>query len=183
MVYPRGKPATALSAFPRAITKIMRTIGACVCLLLLSLIGRLFLTGPTPKTRFLAIPAPRALLEATAVFQKGNYDRAAEIFSRGYEAAGRSGNPELAARFLWGRGNCYFATRQYRQAMECYLSARAAFERSGNRPFVEAMNGSLASVYSQLGANNAAIDSARRALDALEGTDSKGHRPRLLVLL
>src|SRR5438105_1501169 len=114
MVYPRGKPGPCF--FPQSPHQNeMRTMGAIAGLLLLSLSGWLLLTGPPSKTRFLATPpetVPSALEKAIAIFQAGKYDEAEEIFSRGYQAAVRSRQPELAARFLWGRGNCFFARRQ-----------------------------------------------------------------------
>src|SRR5258708_1703666 len=105
----------------------MRTIGALVCLFLLSLGGWLFESRPLSRTRSSEFPprvSSQVLERASAIYRSGQYDEAAQAFSRGYRAATQSGEHDLAASFLWGMGNCYFVKRQYQRAVESFLSAR-----------------------------------------------------------
>jgi len=123
----------------------MRTIGAFACLLLFPLCGWLLESRPLSKTQSLESPLrpdPPALERASAIFRTGKYDEAAQAYSSGYRAATQRGERDLAARFLWGIGNCHFAKRQYRQAIESFLSARTMSELSGNQGSVNSLNGS-----------------------------------------
>jgi hypothetical protein len=79
-------------------------------------------------------------------------------------------------------GNGHFAQCRYQDALREFLSARDAFHDLGDLDSVSALNGSLSSLYWQLGEFDAAIDSARLALARARGIDSKA-RVRLLILL
>jgi CHAT domain-containing protein len=175
---------------PQKLYSRMRTIGAGLFLLLIiPLGGGLHQAKPLSKTTFLA-PGHRPhsaelnglLHRATAVFEAGKYDEAAETYLRGFESATARGD-KMAASFLWGIGNCHFARRRYQQAIESYLSARRQFELSGDSGKVSALNGGLASVYLRLGEYDAAIDAIQRGLTGTPALDPYGTRARHLISL
>src|SRR5215471_9208127 len=131
----------------------MRTIGTISCLLLMILMGGLlYRAQPVSGTK---IPAPAdqtaasPLREADYLFESGEYDKAAAAFLREYRSAVAHDEKQLAARCLWKIGNCQFARFRYQQAIETFLKARSAFEAFHDLESVQALNGSLSSVYFQ----------------------------------
>src|SRR5262249_18136512 len=123
------------------------------------------------------------LHRATAIHQAGNYEQASQAFAQGFASATARGQTDLAGRFLWGIGNCDFARHRYQPAIESYLAARKMFESIGATSRISSINGSLASVFLQLGAYDEAIDAATRALAGAPVADPFGQRVRKLVLL
>ena len=162
----------------------MKTMGTVVCLLvLISVLGWLSASKPPLKTPPPASGLTKMLGQATRLHYKGDYSKAFELFQAGYRESQLQKETGLAARFLWGMGNCHFAQRHYQEALKEYLSARDALQDLGDFESVSALNGSLASLYWQLGELDAAIASARLALVREEAIDLKGRRARLLILL
>ena len=168
----------------------MRTIGAFVCLFLLTPIGgRLLTSGPSPEMRFLAArmtPVRAALTEqlrrGSAVRRNGGHRQAAEIFRSGYSQAALHNEPRLQAHFLWGLGQCYAAQHRYREALDAYLAVRQAFvSLEAPAKSLSALNGSLSSLYVLLGEYDAAIETIRVAMEDTSGEDSNGRRARHLM--
>src|SRR5712692_467914 len=168
----------------------MRTIGAFVCLFLLTPIGGWWSTsGSTSETKFLAeIQTPAraaltfALRQGTAARQRGDPASAADIFRQGYREAARQKEPRLQAHFLWGIANCHATQHRYREALDEYLAVREALALFGPPKSLSAVIGSISSLYAQLGEYEAAIETVSRALEKSPVQDSNGRRARLLVL-
>jgi len=162
----------------------MKKMGTLVCLLaLISVGGGLSVSKPPLKPRVSSPALTRMLAEGSALRLKGSYSKALDLFQAGYREAQYQKESELAARFLWGMANCDFSRRHYQEALQEYLSARESFQGLADLDSVSALNGSLASLYWQLGEFDAAIDSVKLALEQDRAIDLKGRRARLLLLL
>ena len=165
----------------------MRKIGAVLCLLLITVDGRLEDSRPLARAAFLARPDRTALTatlaSAGAAFRAYLYDEAERIFTRGYRSALQAGDSEMAARFLCGLGNCQIVRFRYKDALESYLSARQHLTMTSDPERVASVEIGLASLYSQLGEYDAATEAARRALAATPRREPLGNRARELILL
>src|SRR5947209_449024 len=138
----------------------MRTIGALVCLFLLTPIGgRLLTSGPSTEMKFLATrmtPARVALSEdlrrGTALRRSGDVKQASDVFHLGYREATLQNEPLWQAYFLWGMGQCHAARHRYQEALDAYLAVREVFvSLEAPAKSLSALNGSLWSLYSVLG--------------------------------
>src|SRR5437773_648405 len=168
----------------------MRTIGAFLCLYLLTPIGGwLSTSGPSSEMKFLAARMTPARLALSEQLRRGNALRrngaprqASEILRRGYRAAAGQNEPLWQARFLWGIAQCHAAQHRYQESLDEYLAVRKAFESlEVSAISLSALNGSLWSLYSQLGEYDAAIETIRIAMAETPPEDSAGLRARHLM--
>ena len=91
----------------------MRNIGAVLCLIALDSVGGGISTSTTsPATRPLT-SLEQTYRDASARRKQGDYQGAADLFGAGLDQAKRQKQPE--ARFLWGLGNCHFASAATRR--------------------------------------------------------------------
>jgi len=131
-----------------------------------------------------AQPELQARLKKSAeFFKRCEYREAAISFQRGYEEALHAGQKAMAARFLSNLGAARFALHQYRNALQAFESARLLAEAAGDWSTAAALQVNIASVYSQMGALDLAVESSERALDRLPRVSSAAHRARLLLQL
>src|SRR6266567_9381300 len=182
---PKGKPAPV---FPQI--KQMRTIGAFVCLFLLTPTGGWLLTsGPSSEMEFLATrmtPARVALSEqfrrGTELRRNGSPGQASEIFRLGYREAAIQNEQLRQAYFLSGIAQCHAAQHRYQEALDEYLAAREAFvSQRAPKNILSVVNGSLSSLYLLLGEYDAAIETIRTAIAEAPAEDSNGLRARHLM--
>ncbi len=133
----------------------------------------------TPFQPFLA----SMLRQARILRQKGEYVQAADLFRQGHRQARLRKDPDFEALFLLGMGTCYFSQQHYQEALEEYLEARVLLHSSQDTSALIALNGSLSSLYSQLGEYDAAIDAATEGLAEVPANDRTSQRAKLLIIL
>jgi len=167
----------------------MRMIGISACVLLLILgdgnsnkpasrSGGPPHAGDTPLRESLGW----ALHEASALHEKGDYSRAAVLFEWGRrQAHGKDRNFE--PRFMLGIAACHFAQHHYQEALQDYLAARELLRYSTDTTSLIALEGSLSSLYLQLGEYDAAIDAGKRGLATVPPDDRSSRRARLQIIL
>jgi CHAT domain-containing protein len=143
--------------------------------------------NPVPGTKHSEPPARAALVRTlkngTKARLKGDFRQATEIFQVGYRQALLEKEADLQAYFSWGIANCRFSQHRYQEALTGFLTAREIFALRGDRASVSALDGSLSSLYIQLGEYEAAIDAIKRALEQTSPGDGKGLRARHLINL
>src|SRR5436309_650547 len=168
----------------------MRTIGAFVCLFLLTPIGGWMSTSrPSTKMKFLAArttPARVALSEqirrGSALRHNGDPRRASEVFRLGYQEAALQNEPLWQAYFLSAIAQCHVAQHRYREALDEYLAVRKAFvSLQAPKNTLSALNGSLCTLYVLLGEYDAAFEAIRLGISQIPAGESNGLRARHLV--
>src|SRR5262249_39998149 len=127
----------------------------------------------------------RLLDQGTALREKGDYAQAASLFERGYREARLCKDSRSEAGFLIGMANCHFIQHHYQEALQEYVAARKVLSLLPKPNSLVAVEGNLASLYSQLGEYDAAIDAAKRGLKEIPPDNQKAHRHRagLFVIL
>jgi CHAT domain-containing protein/TolA-binding protein len=165
----------------------MRTIGTVLCLLALTSTGgglsRSIPRRPTSQEAQVKLTLGRTLREASLKTKGGDYQTTANLFLIGSLEARRQNEPALEARFLWGLANCHFAQRRYQEALTLYLDVRDRFKLLDDRVATRAVEGNIASLYSQIGEVEAAIEAMKRATDEDQSYDPTGSRTRRLITL
>jgi CHAT domain-containing protein/tetratricopeptide (TPR) repeat protein len=161
----------------------MRKLSLSACLLLLILAdGRPYKLAPAPKT--VSQPAlAKMLVQSTKLREKGEYEQMAELCQRGYREAKRCKDRHSEAYFLTGMATCHFAQHHYRVALQEYLAAKEVLSSLKDQSSLLVINGSLSSLYSQLGEYDAAIDRAKQALAEVPARDYYAYRARILIIL
>ena len=117
------------------------------------------------------------------VFRTGDFHDAAALAQQGYRDALQAGEPQLAAQFLLGLGNCQTALHQYREALQIYLKARKLAEAAHDNATAGKLDFNISSLYSQLGQMDAATDAMGRAMARLSGPERRAQLPKLLAYL
>lgn len=80
-------------------------------------------------------------------------------------------------------GACQLALHRYRKALEVLLEARKLAEAAADAGAAGAIEANIASIYEQMGENNAAIEWAERGLGRISGRDREKHLPKLHIQL
>ncbi|HUE23440.1 MAG TPA: CHAT domain-containing tetratricopeptide repeat protein [Bryobacteraceae bacterium] len=170
----------------------MKTRFLVSLLSIIPLAGTLVRSVPPPRTPNLARPSWKIVRrdklteqfqQSYKIFRAGGFQDAAALARQGYGDASRAGEPQLAAQFLLGLGNCQFAVHQYRQALQTYLDARQRAEASGDNAIAGKADWNIASLYSHLGQLDAASEAIGRAMARLTGPERLAQLPRLLTYL
>jgi CHAT domain-containing protein len=160
----------------------MRTSGVFLCLLLLTVAGgrpyklkqtRLISNAETPVRAALG----KKWANAVGLRKLGEYARAAALFQAGYDNAARLKDADYETRFLVGLGQTHLVQHRYSEALQEYVEARKVMPSSNNTLSLTTLDGSLSSLYSQLGEYDAAIQAANRAL-AEAPRDARGDMAR-----
>jgi CHAT domain-containing protein/tetratricopeptide (TPR) repeat protein len=158
------------------------SLSACLLLLLILADGKPYKLEPAPK----AVSQPalaKMLVLSTKLREKGEYEQAAELCQRGYQEAKRCKDRHSEAYFLTGIATCHFAQHHYRVALQEYLAAKEVLSSLNDQSSLLVINGSLSSLYSQLGEYDAAIEGAKQALAEVPVIDYRAYRARLLIML
>lgn len=170
----------------------MKTRVLVSLLSVIPLAGTLVRCVPPARPKSLATTkaqtARRKLLEgqlqqSLKVFRMGDFHAAASLAQRGYQDALAELQPQIAAQFLANLGGCWFASHQYREALQTYLASRKLAEEFGDNATVARADLNISSLYSYLGQTDAAIGLARRAMARLSGGDRARQLPRCLIHL
>ena len=156
----------------------MKQIGRLICLLVLIFTGGSISDSRPTAEATLARTNSRAIAEV----QSSNYQAAADLYLTGLRQARRQGDPEFVGRFLWGLGSCHFAQRRYQEALSEHLEARDVFAHLGKTVYVRRIYGNMASIYSQLGELDAAIEAMKRATGGGQIDDPVNRTKRLITL-
>jgi tetratricopeptide (TPR) repeat protein len=102
--------------------------------------------------------------QAFALYQAGDYAKAAGIYRSEYEAARDRGARRAAARSLNNLAGSQFALLRYREALETYLEARKAAEEAGDAALAATLSANLSSLYLQLNEPGLAREALKRAM-------------------
>jgi len=161
----------------------MRKLSLSACLLLLILADRKPYKSDPPPKAVLQPALVKMLRQAVVLREKGEYEQAAELCRSGYREAKRCKDRHSEAFFLSGIATCHFAQHHYRLALQEYLAAKEVLSSLKDQSSLLVINGSLSSLYSQLGEYDAAIDRAKQALTEVPVRDYYAFRARLLIIL
>src|SRR5262249_21035508 len=135
-------------------------------------VGLLMIQSGSRATLSPATPAPpdegNALRDlrgqGNALFHKGEYLRAIQIYESGYREAKNGGLNESAGRFLNNLGGAHYQMFRYREAIQVFLEARDLAISQGDREAWGALCNNLSSLYFQMGDSEAALASASQGL-------------------
>lgn len=169
----------------------MKTSFLVSLFLIIPLVGTVRHSVPPTRTQPLANlsrqAARQALLrliqQCPPQFTAGNFRAVAAISEKGYRQAIEAGEPRIAAGFLNNLGSCNFALHKYREAVKVYLEAGRLAEAAGDLNTAGKLDFNISSLYSQLGEVDAAVESARRAMQRLTGEERSRQLPKLLIHL
>jgi len=164
---------------------------AC-CLMVIPFAG----TAPKSALDFRRLPhftseadtARRAELEVLLrvgreLLKGGHPAKAEERFELLWKSAAQSGAYDLAARGLGNAGACQFALHRYRQAAQSFIEAHRLALVAGDRSGAAIFEFNLASLYSEMGEVDAAVEWTERSLRFLAGKDRSEHLAELLIQL
>jgi CHAT domain-containing protein len=163
-----------------------------VRLLLIPLIGTARYPVPPPPAMSRAASsrpsARRALLSLSLsktreALRAGNLEEAVILSRQGSSEALKTGETQIATRFLNNLGGSYFALHRYREALQVYLDTRALAESTGDYSQAGKLDFNISSLYLQLGQMDAAVEAANRAMSRLTGPERAAQLPKLLIHL
>lgn len=170
----------------------MRTRFLVSFLTIIPLAGMLVRYVPQPRPKPLAISSAQSarreslkirVKQSALAYLAGNFRAGAALAQQGYLDARAAGELQIAARFLGNLGGCRFALHQFREALTAYTEARRLAETAGDRAIAGKLDINICSLYSQLRQLDAAVESARRAMTSLSGSDRLQQLPSWLILL
>ncbi|HWB83388.1 MAG TPA: CHAT domain-containing protein [Bryobacteraceae bacterium] len=161
---------------------------AC-CLLILPLAGSVSKSDLRTVARLHAVvpessvpvPIPVLMREGGALYRAGRYADAAAKFEAAHHSALASANGKLAARALSNVGGCEFATHQYQAALKTFLEARRMAEAAGDRSTAAGLDANISSLYSEMGAYDAAAEWMEGSLKRLSTEDRRRFLPQMLL--
>lgn len=106
--------------------------------------------------------------QAFALYQTGEYAKAAGIYRAEYEAARSRGAQRTAARLLNNLAGTQFALLRYREALETYLEARKSAAEAGDAALAATLSVNLSSLYLQLNEPTLAREALERATSSAD---------------
>jgi CHAT domain-containing protein len=128
-------------------------------------------------------PLDLMLREGRDLFRNGRLAEAEERFERLWKSALESRQLDLAARALGNAGACQFATHRYQQASRSFIEAHRLAMVAGDRSGAAIFELNLASLYSEMGELESAVEWTERSIGMLTGRDRGEHRAELLIQL
>jgi CHAT domain-containing protein len=124
--------------------------------------------------------ALRDQLTAGAVlFQATRYEEARQRFEQVRQAAIQASDPFIEIRSITNIGGCWFALHQYNLALKSFSAAQQLAERTGDQSASAALEANVASLYSELGERDAAVQWLEKSLDTWTGKERINHLPQL----
>ena len=118
--------------------------------------------------------------EGNNLFRAGRSLEAIRVYESGCLEARRRQDPRSELRFLNNLASANYKLFRYRDALKAYLQARELAASQGNQEMLAAIYFNLSSLYYQMGAFDAATESAKQGLD-LPAAASASFRPKLLI--
>ena len=118
--------------------------------------------------------------QGNGLFRAGQYLAAIRVYESGCREARRRHDTWSELRFLNNLGSANYQLFRYRDAVKIYLQARELAASQGNQEMLAAICLNLSSLYYQMGAFDAATESAKQGLDLPAGASAK-FRPKLLI--
>ena len=162
---------------------------AC-CLLLLPLFGTVPDAVPkirakrlTPLQEDLRQRLLVVLRQSTALFNNEEYEGAEAGFESVYTQASRGNLDKLAARALANMAGCRFARRQFKPALDFYLKSYQLARSAGDDSAVAALEGNIASLYSEMGELEPAAEWMSGVIERLKGSDRAEQLPKIMMQL
>ena len=166
-------------------------VAAC-CVLVFSFVG----TGRRPVAKLGAkavslteqrtarrAPLLARLRQGAEVAGSGQYGDAAKQFESLRQTALAVREDDLAARATGNLGGCQFALRQYQPALRSFLEAHRLADQAGDASYAAVLDVNIASLYSEMGELEAAVQWIEGALERVSGKDRRDHLPKLLIQL
>lgn len=126
-------------------------------------------------------PAEVELRAAGRLFAAGRYGESATRCQSAAAAALRAGDLDLAVRATSNGGACQFALHQYESALRSFLTARQLAERAHNASAIAALDGNIASIYSEMGEVESAARWLENSLHRIRGRERSLFLPKLEI--
>lgn len=126
-------------------------------------------------------PAEVELHAAGRLFAAGRYSEAGSRCQAAATAALAAGNLDLAVRATSNGGACQFALHQYESALQSFLTARRLAVRAGNSSASAALDGNIASIYSEMGEVESAARWIEDSLHQIHGRERRLFLPKLEI--
>ena len=126
-------------------------------------------------------PAEAELRAAGRLFAAGRFGEAGTRCQAAATAALAADNFDLAFRATSNRGACQFALHQYESALQSFLSARRLAERAHNSSAAAALDGNIASIYSEMGEVESAARWIENSLHQIRGRERRLFLPKLEI--
>jgi CHAT domain-containing protein len=170
----------------RFVAQVVRNQVIRFCILLLAVSGApkypLSSSPVLPRgvSNYPQISALRA--RAAALFQTGQYEEAAEVFTQSYRQAREQGLAEVAAKSLNSAGAARLARFDYTAARLALLEARELAHGLADWDLATAVSVNLASLHLQVGNLEGGRREARQALADLERSPTHRYRAEVLAL-
>jgi CHAT domain-containing protein len=119
------------------------------------------------------------LVAGAALFQAARYADAEARFERARRNAHAIPDRYVEARAIANIGGCRFALHQYKSALNAFLDARKVAAANGDSIATAAVDANLASLYSEMGEQDAAVAWLEQSLAAWKGEQRTRHLPQL----
>ncbi len=119
------------------------------------------------------------LTAGAALFRATRYDDARQSFEQVRRAAVQSSDSFIEIRSITNIGGCWFALHQYNLALKSFSTAQQLAERTGDQSATAALEANVASLYSEMGERDAAVEWLEKSLETWTGTERTNHLPQL----
>ncbi len=119
------------------------------------------------------------LVTGAALFQAARYADAEARFERVRRNADAIPDRFVEARAIANVGGCRFALHQYKSALNAFFNARKVAVANGDSIAAAAVDANLASLYSEMGEQDAAVAWLEKSLAAWKGEQRARHLPQL----
>ena len=121
--------------------------------------------------------------EGGALFRKGSYREASQIFESAFVKAQQSSLTGLAGRALGNLGGCQYALHRYQEALHSFIEARRLSESAKDTATVAVWDADIASIYSAMGEFDAAAEWIEHSIQGMAGQERAKDLPKLQIQL
>jgi CHAT domain-containing protein len=119
--------------------------------------------------------------EASGLFRAGRYQQSLQKYQSIRDLAERQGNLDYVARATANIGGCRFALHQYQLALHAFQEAHRLAIAGGDTGMAAALEGNIASLYTELGNLDAASQWMKDSLARINGRHRTEHLAKLQI--